>query len=432
MDIFFRNGLKEFEVLPPPEVWENIQPLLRKREKSMNLYRIAAVATILISLSGFSYWLTRQVSNDFRGPAISLNQESIPSGSYTAKANSLKIQPVNISVAHERDKEEIIDIESRPEEIRGSQIITSRLNNVPLTQDIAGNLFKPVVFANNEFSIKTSTSGIGKTLVPGVSQGTEKPNSKINRWSLGAVASPDFYSSFNSGQSKASSDLANTEKSVVSYSGGMAFSYKLNKRVSIQSGLIYSSVGKEVTGLGLYSGFNQYFSAKGGSEFSVQTSNGVIVATNSNIYLRDNVASRVQTRFSSAVFDPAKANLTYLDNSINQNFNYLEIPLLFRYKAIDRKIDVTVGAGLSYNMLVGNSAYANVDGVKYPIGKTEGLNPVNFSSSVGLGFEYNLSQKISVDLEPTFRYYLTPFSDIAGSTGHPYGFGIFTGLSYKF
>ena len=55
VDIFFRNGLKEFEVLPPPEVWENIQPLLRKREKSMNLYRIAAVATILISLSGFSY-----------------------------------------------------------------------------------------------------------------------------------------------------------------------------------------------------------------------------------------------------------------------------------------------------------------------------------------------------------------------------------------
>jgi hypothetical protein len=26
VDIFFRNGLKEFEVMPPPEIWDNIKP----------------------------------------------------------------------------------------------------------------------------------------------------------------------------------------------------------------------------------------------------------------------------------------------------------------------------------------------------------------------------------------------------------------------
>jgi len=29
IDIVFRNGLKDFEVMPPPEVWENIQPSLK-------------------------------------------------------------------------------------------------------------------------------------------------------------------------------------------------------------------------------------------------------------------------------------------------------------------------------------------------------------------------------------------------------------------
>jgi hypothetical protein len=431
VDIFFRNGLKEFEVLPPPDVWENIQPILRKRKKSLNLYRLVAVAAILISLSGFSYWLTRQISNDFRGPAISLNQESIPFGSYIARNNSMKIQPVNIPAAIDRNMETIIVNDTRPEEINGTKISSSALFIVPLKEDISGSSIKPV-FLYNEISVKASSRGIEKTIIPDVSTITEKQNAGLNRWSLSAMASPNYYSSFNSGQSQASTDLANAEKSVVSYSGGMAVSYKFNKRVSIQSGLIYSSVGKEITGIGAFSGFNKYFTAKGGSEFSVKTSNGSIVATNSDIYLRDNVASRVQTRYSADVFDPAKANLTYLNNSINQNFNYLEIPLLFKYKAIDRKIDVIVVGGLSYNMLVGNTAYANVDGMKYSIGKTEGLNSVNFSSSVGLGFEYNLSQKISFDLEPTFRYYLTPFSDITGSSSHPYGFGIFTGLSYKF
>ena len=26
IDLVFRNGLKDFEVLPPPEVWDNIHP----------------------------------------------------------------------------------------------------------------------------------------------------------------------------------------------------------------------------------------------------------------------------------------------------------------------------------------------------------------------------------------------------------------------
>lgn len=431
VDIFFRNGLKEFEVLPPPDVWENIQPMLRKREKSLNLYRLAAVATILISLSGFSYWLTKQISNDFRGTAISLNQETVPAGSYIAGNNSVKIQPVNIPAAIDRKMETIIVNETLPEVTNSSKNSSSALLFAPLSEDISGTLFRPV-FSIDDFSSKTGSIGIEKTIMPDVSGVTEKSKTGIDRWSLSAMASPNYYSSFNSGQSKASSDLANAEKNVVSYSGGMEFSYKITKRISIQSGLLYSSVEKEVTGIGAYSGFNKYFTAKSGSEFSVQTSNGSIVVTNNDIFLRDNVASRVQTRYSADVFNPAKSNLTYLNNSVNQNFNYLEIPLLFKYKAIDRKVDVIVVGGLSYNMLVGNTAYANVDGIKYSVGKTEGLNPVNFSSSVGLGFEYSLSRKISFDLEPTFRYYLIPFSDIAGSASHPYGFGIFTGLSYKF
>jgi hypothetical protein len=81
---------------------------------------------------------------------------------------------------------------------------------------------------------------------------------------------------------------------------------------------------------------------------------------------------------------------------------------------------------------VANSAFAYVSGAKYIIGKTEGLSPINFSSSFGLGFEYNLSEQISLNLEPTIRYYLTPLGGLVGSSIHPYSFGIFSGLSYKF
>jgi hypothetical protein len=83
-------------------------------------------------------------------------------------------------------------------------------------------------------------------------------------------------------------------------------------------------------------------------------------------------------------------------------------------------------------MMVNNSAYTMVEGAKYLIGRTEGLNPLTVSSSLGMGLGYNFSNKVSLNLEPTFRYYLNPFNSSNGSTNHPYSFGVFSGISYKF
>ena len=88
--------------------------------------------------------------------------------------------------------------------------------------------------------------------------------------------------------------------------------------------------------------------------------------------------------------------------------------------------------GLSYNLLINNSVYTTMDGNKYPVGKTAGLNQFMVSSSLGMGMEYSLSEKFSLNLEPTFRYYLNPFGLNTGTRTHPYSFGIFSGLSFKF
>jgi hypothetical protein len=103
-----------------------------------------------------------------------------------------------------------------------------------------------------------------------------------------------------------------------------------------------------------------------------------------------------------------------------------------RYKVIDRTLGMNIVGGISYNQLLNNSAYAIAGGIKYLIGSTEGLYPITLSSSFGLGMEYSLSPKLSINLEPTFRYYLTPMSGQGGSSLHPYTFGIFSGVSYKF
>jgi hypothetical protein len=108
------------------------------------------------------------------------------------------------------------------------------------------------------------------------------------------------------------------------------------------------------------------------------------------------------------------------------------MPVILRYKLIDKSVDFNLIGGLSYNLLVNNSVHTVIDGSKYTVGKTAGLNPFMVSSSMGMGIEYSLSEKFSLNLEPTFRYYLSPFGEMAGLRIHPYSFGVFSGLSYKF
>ena len=224
-----------------------------------------------------------------------------------------------------------------------------------------------------------------------------------------------------------------SEQPVVSYSGGVAFSYNVNKRFSIQSGIFYSSVGQDLEGINSFAGFQKYDNTKGDHNFEVLTTNGTVYTNNADVFLfADGNSERIITNYNKDVFDPQKASLDYINNTMRQSFSYLELPVFLRYKVIDRTLGLNLIGGVSYNLLVDNSVYTVVDGSKYMIGTTEGLNMFSLSSSLGMGMEYKFSDKLSLNLEPTFRYYLNTFNNVQVHNFHPYSFGIFSGISYKF
>jgi hypothetical protein len=182
-----------------------------------------------------------------------------------------------------------------------------------------------------------------------------------------------------------------------------------------------------------FSGFKNYDNTKGDHNFEVLTSSGTVYTNNTDVFLLNTgMDSRIQTKITNDVFDPVKANLEYLDNSLRQNFSYLEVPFVVKYKVIDKTFDFNLIGGVSSNLLVNNSVYASVNGGRYQVGKTQGMNAIIFSSSLGMGMEYNVNRNLSLNLEPTFRYYLNPFNELSGLKFHPYSFGIFSGLSFKF
>jgi hypothetical protein len=433
IDLLFRNGLKDFEVLPPPGVCENILSAVKIKSRPYIFLKIAAAITVLVTLSFLTYRWSREVSFEPSAPVIALNvpvslpvlYNPIDNPHYLLKG---KFNPVNNSsgILTVTDNQASIREEMETTDSPGQILNIQETKGLYLTKNEITNslILLPLnTFAVNSANVKyPDLQYLPETIIT-------RPE---KRWSIAAMASPTYYSTINSGSDQLTSQLMSTEEPLFSYSGGVAFSYKISKRFSIQSGLYYSSLGQKVDGIYSFSGFQKYISSKGGPNFEVPTTSGTVYTSNPDVFLAAYGNGKVLTAYTNDVFDPQKASLQYISNSLTQNLSYLELPVILRYKIIDKTIGINLIGGLSYNLLVNNSAYAMKDGTKYPVGDTKGLNPLALSSSLGMGMEYNLSGKLSLNLEPTFRYYLNPFSVTTGSFIHPYSFGIFSGVSYKF
>ena len=441
IDLAFRNGLKDYEVLPPPDVWNSIDSRITRTAKPAYFIRAAAFLAIAMTLSVLAYRWAGRNSALTDNSSLAQNEQStvsLPAGRI--------ITPV---ARQQAARSSFKKITTGPAEIRTSEpeVIAEDDADLSLIRMPETNIQLPlkmtmfsIIHPQTDYTGNQQNKSFGNTLtVDNLNKEYQDyladDNSVKNsgKWSISALASPTYYGKINTGSDQLSKQIMASEQAIVSYSGGVTLAYKLNKRLSIQSGLFYSTVGQELDNISSFAGFQKYVNTKGGPNFAVLTTNGTIYTTNSDVFLLANRNSnRILTNYNNDVFDPQKASLNYINNTMKQSFSYLELPVFLRYKVIDRTVDLNLIGGLSYNLLVDNSVYTVISGTKYEIGTTGDMNMFSISSSVGMGMEYKFSDKLSLNLEPTFRYYMNTFSNSSGSNFHPYSFGIFSGLSYKF
>jgi hypothetical protein len=116
---------------------------------------------------------------------------------------------------------------------------------------------------------------------------------------------------------------------------------------------------------------------------------------------------------------------------LNQQLGYLEVPLEVEYALLDKRFGINVIGGASTLFLDDNDISINSENGHLSIGEANNLNSVSFTTNVGLGFDYQLSKKFDVNLEPTFKYQLNTYNNNINDF-RPYYFGVYTGFSFKF
>ncbi len=265
---------------------------------------------------------------------------------------------------------------------------------------------------------------------------------KRNRWEVTGQFAPVYsyrtIASVPSGMRK--SDFDQAESGLLAYSGGITVAYKVLSRFSVQTGVFYSQMGQSINSVTPVS--NMYAAVSSNNSYAknfVRTSSGnVSVASNMKSDINTTYASyfNAESQSASSSVTPNNISMAKVSQPVKyrlvERIDYLEIPLMVRYKVIDRKLNFYVLGGMSTNILIDNNVFMDNGSDLIKEGTILMARPVNYSSTFGIGLNYQFTPNLLIGLEPSFKYYLQSYSTSSQISSNPYAFGIFTGVMYRF
>ena len=263
----------------------------------------------------------------------------------------------------------------------------------------------------------------------------QKAKGRKAHWLVGAQVSPAYSVNRSSHSAEYAGDMLNTSSNTpVELGGGLSVEYKPGKRWSLQSGVYYAGLGQSSRNGSQASRSLDSFAEAGSdylnapvnmdnSKMMINSQAGVIELKSipTGLVVGNNLEDKSMT--SAVVVSDAR---------FIQNFQYIEIPLYLRYNVIDARFDVELMGGVSSNVLIGNDTYLESSSGKTLVGKTQDMQDINYSGTVGLGLKYGVSRRIFLNVEPRVKYYLHSLNTNSAVTYKPYTIGVYTGISYQF
>jgi hypothetical protein len=445
IDDLFADYLTDYEEKAPEYVWKNIQAELcaKRSHKRIILFRTLAASLALLLAFGLGYYSSDNQHNKYLVRNFELNPDSVLG---LEKIKTKKASNLSVSNLHKKtDKKEIEEIPSENNEYaKNKESIKNGylLKFFELPQNVLSK------YAEMQKNLTNSTSGkrinenkssnqlLIDTLLfkkENLSERgfllTEKKVHK-SKWSISTKFSPVYSVNENISESTKgadrnishsikSSEIPETsadEKALLSFSGGFNVNYHLTNRWSIESGLFYSQHRQMADNIVSSSIYGTY------DEMTVYTPDGIR-------YIKPSDA--VQPGNSKIIGTALGETYYSLDLDYISNFEYIELPIILRYKIIDRKLGLDVHSGFSTNFLIANRSSVIYNDNDLWSGSEDAISPMLYNATIGLGLNYDIFNNFSLNIEPTFRYSIIT-SKTNSLLRYPYSFAVFAGFSFRF
>jgi len=493
IDRLFREKLKDFEQSPDEVVWKNIKSKLHlenKKERKLIpfWFRLTAVAAVLLLFLGLDGYIfnkssgvpNKQVSvelnnsvNDtiqntekliLQDPILSKKSSNNDVSKLTATHNDNKQQLNTSKKTLSTEKNNTVETQlyrdpsivaaqqsnaspSNNHEIKDKLTSSIEVNSAIKNEINAGDITikeffngssKKVVNENNssdflnnsldtilepdnpliDLNEVTDEAIVETTLGEETSEDKKKKKEILNRWKIAPSIAPVYFNTLGTGSSIHEQFNKNAKTGDVNISYGVRGSYALNTRLSIRSGVSRVTLGY--------------------STDDVFVLNNVTATPADDRFLLRNVALKEECKdisfisveeFNFAQIPSVISN--QIIGSIDQKLGFIEIPVELEYELSREKLGLRVLGGFSALFLNENEVYSSLDGQTLLIGSATNINKTSFTANFGVGMDFRLSEKIKLNLEPTFKYQINTFNNTSGEF-KPYFIGIYSGFSYKF
>lgn len=242
-------------------------------------------------------------------------------------------------------------------------------------------------------------------------------NSSSKKWSVGPSVAPVYFSASGEGSPVHSTFASNSKSGNVDLSYGLTVAYEIGKKLKIRSGVHRVNYGYDTNDVVFTSSLDGSINLIDNIDYSNASQNIVLESRDKGSLSLD----KAEVGSASAV----------LDGKMVQQLGYIEVPLELNYSLIDKKFGVDIIGGVSSLFLTDNSVMLKSEGLVTEVGEANNANSVNFSTNVGVGFNYEFTPKVQLNVEPVFKYQLNTFSDTSGSF-RPFSVGVYSGVRFKF
>jgi len=410
IDRVFQENLRDLEIHPNKQVWNNIEKSLNEThyKKTISLWqRLSGVAIILVLFLAGSIWYN---TSNLDNTTIKVSEINI--GDFDIENSEPVIQtPENIILVQNKKKTN----KTRSDK-KNPIYIKNPNNNVIVTSTNIATIYESVddkyIVNKEDFIDEIST----KNSIASSDFNLTEEALKISdnkKWSVGPTVAPVYYNSLQSG-SPINENLSNNTKSAdEALSFGIKINYQLSKKIQLQSGL------------------NKV-------ELAYNTKN-----VNANISTAKNARSNINTNKAGVILTPMAKNgntellqsntlnKSNINGDLNQSLQYFEFPLEMKYNLYDKKVGFNLVGGFSTFFLTKNTVSIVSQNSFTDLGQANNLNNINFSGNLGVDLDYKISNSWYLNVAPMFKYQFNTYSNNSGNF-KPYYFGVYSGLNYKF
>ncbi|MFO8147878.1 MAG: hypothetical protein ACQEWG_02040 [Bacteroidota bacterium] len=441
IDRVYQEKFKDFEAAPREEVWKNISSKLQEKKRKKRVlplwYRMAGVAAVLALFISYTNGLFKTNTPQGSQTASAVMDESFLEVSLASQAyteNMIRSSIILQALKQNTQNREAIEAQAaffRSEQNEDERTFGSngsiRTTTPPVNSGIEAYTFSE--FENLEAEVVTTevaeTSTKSKPDLPIASISNKDEESQINKKSntrklkVSTMAAPIYYNNMGSGNAIDQRFADNENSSEITLSYGINFAYQISEKIKIRTGISKVDMSYNTNNIAFTATVNPV--ALSGINYGENIPNFRIENTIGRPF--SNISASAEFNRASL----ASPTVGYL----NQQIGFIEVPLEIEYVIVDKKIGINIIGGGSTLFLDRNMISLNSADFSTNLGASNNLNNLSFTTNIGVGFDYNISSKFELNLEPIFKYQMNAFN---GNTSNvnPYFFGVYSGFSFKF